>query len=577
MVVDGKTHVAQVLEKEVAEERYQEARRRNQTAGQVKQVPVKLERGMELFEISINLAPGASALFTLVYNELLERRRGVYKQTLVVKPGTIVDDLSVSASFAERQGFNYFAYSLPGSDTKLTSSSADQQTQVKASVSSREVVFRPSVEMQRKFNYKEGIAGEFNVYYSVNSDPEGGSIIVQNEYFAHFFAPAELDSLPKNILFIIDISGSMSGSKIHQAQQAMLKILDDLAIRATDKFNILLFDDKIEMWQRFPASTLAFEIDKAKGFVRDKLVSRGGTDIHLALTEGLDLLLSKQEKQSCNTADMVVFLTDGDPTYGITDIDRIIGDVTTKNKGRASIHTLGFGFNLNFGFLSKLSLRNQGFVRRIYEDVDAKEQLRNFYDEISKPVLCNVVAHYSTDVVTTDLLTVHDFPIYFDGKEIIVAGKTRLLDTHIDPASWDAKLTGSGANGMVDFVVPVGQVRVVGAESGIEDDLTEKLWAYMKIKSLLEEMERLDSEDDRAPLRTQALNMSLTYGFVTPLTSFSIVVDSRPEGAMEDMMRADNNKRYYAGGYPSGQACGWRLSWVLVVCSLLIGRLLSLQ
>ncbi|XP_070176067.1 inter-alpha-trypsin inhibitor heavy chain H3-like [Littorina saxatilis] len=533
MVVDGQVHMAQVLEKEAAQQRYDQAKAKNQTAGQVKQSPLKPQRGMELFTINVNLAPRGTAFFTIVYNELLERRAGTYRQRLMIQPGSVVANMSVRVYFAERQGFKYFAYKLPGSDAELISSSAADQTQMMAKPDSRELVFRPTVEMQRSFDADRGIHGEFIVLYSVNNEPAGGSIIVQNDYFAHFFAPPGLAPLPKNILFIIDISGSMSGEKIEQAKEAMLKILDDLKKQESDTFNILLFDDGLEAWADSPMSTLGREIDKAKGFVRVKLESRGGTNIHFALMEGLRILLKDREEKSCKFADIIVFLTDGDPTTGVTDTAQIIREVTTENRGRSSIFSLGFGFNMNYAFLSKLSDLNRGFARRIYAEKDANDQLRNFYEEISTPVLCDVAARYSRDVVDTPLLTFTTFPLFFEGREIIVAGKTKMAGgTGLD--SLDAELHATGAEGAMDFVVPVGKVEVL-SHPEVEDDLTEKLWAYMKIKSLLKSMETLSSEAEKNTTREQALNMSLTYSFVTPLTSFSIVVEKyEPVDSLKD-------------------------------------------
>ena len=394
-----------------------------------------------------------------------------------------------------------------------------------AGMGSRELVFRPTVEMQRNFDAARGIHGEFTVLYKVRSEPEGGSILVQNDYFAHFFAPPDLAPLPKNILFIIDISGSMSGEKIKQARRAMLTILDDLRGHAQDTFNILLFDDRVQVWRPSPTSTLGSEIDNAKVFVGERLRSRGGTDIHKALTEGLGLLLTgRGEEKSCDVADVIVFLTDGDPTSGVTDIGRIVSVVTAKNNGRAAVFSLGFGFNLNFDFLSKVSDKNRGFARRIYAEGDAQDQLKNFYDEISAPILCDVVARYSAVVVDPDDLTVTAFPLLFDGREIIVAGKTKMAAGELDASAMKAAVQGTGAGGLVDFPVHAGKIEVL-SDPGVEGDLTEKLWAYMRIKSLLRDAETLEAQPDRHAARALALNMSLTYGFVTPLTSFSIVVE----------------------------------------------------
>lgn len=451
-----------------------------------------------------------------------------------------------------------------------------------AGLKSRELVFQPTMEMQRNFDAKRGIHGEFTIFYRVNSEPEGGSIIVQNDYFAHFFAPPGLAPLRKNILFIIDISGSMSGDKIRQAKEAMLKILDDLRNRASDTFNILIFDDKVETWHASPTSTLGSEIDKAKGFVQERLNSRGGTDIYKALMEGLDLLLKGRQEKSCDKADIIVFLTDGDPTTGVTDIDRIINDVTNKNRGRAAIFSLGFGFNLNFDFLSKISNKNRGFARRIYAESDAQDQLKNFYNEISTPILCDVVASYSSKVVDSNLLTFTTFPLLFEGQEIIVAGKTKMAAHDLNTLAMGAELQGTGAHGVVDFVVQPGKIEAL-SEPDVEADLTEKLWAYMKIKSLLKDADTMESEQDQNAARALALNMSLTYGFVTPLTSFSIVVEDT-EPAMNDQdllmhgrpLSGRGNKMASSPGYYANGDVGHTpaLTWwwgmvVLVLVSLL--------
>ncbi|KAK7110730.1 inter-alpha-trypsin inhibitor heavy chain H2-like [Littorina saxatilis] len=551
MVVDGEKHEAQVQEKRTAERRYEEAKEKKQTAGHVKQSSLPVERGMELFTISVNLAPRGTAVFTLVYNELLERRRGTYRQRLVIQPGSIVANMSVHVSFAERQGFKSFAYKLPGSDTELTSSSPRDGTEVRARPDSRELIFCPTVEMQRGFDVQGGIHGEVVVLYSLQDEPQGGSVIVEDDYFAHFFAPPGLDPLPKNILFVIDISGSMSGAKIKQAQQALLKILDDL--RDRDTFNILLFNSGVEVWAESPRSTLSVEIEKAKRFVKYELVANGATNIHLALTRGLEVLLKNSEQNSRKTADIIVFLTDGEPTSGIVDTNQIVRDVTTKNGGRSSIFSLGFGFDLNFDLITQVSDVNRGFARRVYADNDAEEQLTTFYEEISTPTLRDVVATYSSDVVDTPLLTDTTFPLFFQGREIIVAGRTKMAGG-TGLVSLGAALHATGAEGAVDFAVPAGKVEVL-SQAGEEDGVTERLWAYMKIKSLLKKMDMTSSVAEKTRTREQALRMALTHGFVTPLTSFSLVVDiNQSHHAQDDRWSAWTTPRPQRAYSPPSRA-----------------------
>ncbi|RVE48115.1 hypothetical protein evm_007302 [Chilo suppressalis] len=89
---------------------------------------------------------------------------------------------------------------------------------------------------------------------------------------------------------------------------------------------------------------------------------------------------------------IVIFLTDGDPTVGVTDPTRIINHLTEKNTGfnKATIFSLAFGEDADRKFLRKLSLKNDGFMRHIYEASDAALQLRDFYRQVSSPLLADV-------------------------------------------------------------------------------------------------------------------------------------------------------------------------------------------
>jgi hypothetical protein len=76
---------------------------------------------------------------------------------------------------------------------------------------------------------------------------------------------------------------------------------------------------------------------------------------------------------------VIVFLSDGDPTSGVTDPARITREVAARNKGRVSIYTLGFGFDLKFDLLKNIAYGNRGFANRIYVGQDAGDQLQGFY------------------------------------------------------------------------------------------------------------------------------------------------------------------------------------------------------
>ena len=129
---------------------------------------------------------------------------------------------------------------------------------------------------------------------------------------------------------------------------------------------------------------------------------------------------------------LIIMLTDGQPTSGrITHTDGIVSDIKSRMEGRFSLFCLGFGNNVDFSFLEKLSLQNRGLARKIYEDADAGLQLVGFFDEVATPLLTNVVIKYenTNNAIQVNSISQSEFPVYFDGTELVVAGElTTLLD-----------------------------------------------------------------------------------------------------------------------------------------------------
>lgn len=91
----------------------------------------------------------------------------------------------------------------------------------------------------------------------------------------------------------------------------------------------------------------------------------------------------------------MLFLTDGDPTVGVTSPSQITAFISELNsRPRSAVFSLAFGEGADIRFLRRLSLANGGFARNIYEAADAAAQLKNFYRQISSPLLANVTFKY---------------------------------------------------------------------------------------------------------------------------------------------------------------------------------------
>ncbi|XP_034264651.2 inter-alpha-trypsin inhibitor heavy chain H3-like [Pantherophis guttatus] len=176
------------------------------------------------------------------------------------------------------------------------------------------VSFSPTIEQQRTCDNCTTtlLQGNFVIKYDVNRDSPNNLQVV-NGYFAHFFAPKILERLPKNVAFIIDVSGSMFGQKIQQAREALTKIVEDL--KEEDHFNIILFGSSVSTWKNDLIQATPENVNQSKEFI-SHIQDSGLTDLNGGLLTGIDMLNKAHETKSVpeRSASLVIMLTDGDPT-----------------------------------------------------------------------------------------------------------------------------------------------------------------------------------------------------------------------------------------------------------------------
>ncbi|KAF5288023.1 hypothetical protein FQA39_LY15552 [Lamprigera yunnana] len=566
MEIDGKNYTAYVKEKEEAKKTYDAAISSGLSAAHVS----VSARDSNRFTVNVNVEPQKKAAFFLSYEQLLNRQEGRYEQVINIHPGQPVEDLSAEVSISEtRKLVDLKAPPLrSGNDVGKDDKQLDPQAHIEIVDDKTAVVkFSPNVERQKQLAHiigtmeENGFAGQFVVQYDVERDPHGGEVLVQDGYFVHFFAPTDIKPLPKQVVFILDTSGSMWGQKIQQLREAMIKILEQL--NEQDSFNLVEFNSNTRVWDlndnsasvwypqsnrwyyseepdhkiitlengTFPRaySANADNIKKAKDSV-EKLKSDGSTNMHRALELGLHLVqVEREDKSNIKRQPMIIFLTDGDPTdFSTTEIANKISEFNSGPR-KAPIFALSFGQGADKKFLQNLSLRNSGFARHIYEAADASLQLQDFYKQISSPLLSDVNFKYEPTVTS---LTKTDFPIHFGGSEIVVAGfcGTHRTTPSIDGIGWNGRIT----------LKPV----VTESVSNVE-----RLWAYLTISQLLEKKE--STKDEQEELKKKALDLALKYSFVTPVSSLVVVKpnDTKPVDAVE--ATTDRSTPLIVGGYPA--------------------------
>uniref|UniRef100_A0A8B9TK36 Inter-alpha-trypsin inhibitor heavy chain H4 n=1 Tax=Anas platyrhynchos TaxID=8839 RepID=A0A8B9TK36_ANAPL len=534
MSIDGKLYPGIIKEKASAQKEYDAAVSQGQSAGLVKITGRKLEQ----FHVSVSIAAASKVTFELAYEELLKRQLGLFEVLIKVRPQQLVKHFQIDVHIFEPQGIRFLETDSTFMTNELNEALTKVQNETKA-----HILFKPTVD-QQKVNPELDetlLNGDFLVRYDVKQVATAGDIQIFNGYFVHYFAPQEMPVFPKNVIFVIDRSGSMAGRKIEQTREALLKILQDL--RPEDHFSCITFNNKVVEWKSALLQATAENVASAAGFVRT-ITARGGTDINHALLTAVSVL-DKAERLPERSVSMIILLTDGQPTSGESKVEVIQENIQKAVNGKYALFCLGFGFDVSYNFLEKMALSNGGIARRIYENSDAALQLQGFYQEVATPILMKIEMQYPDNAV--EELTKNNFKLFFEGSEIVVSGKITVLMVSFLPLQHTSDLTLKEEANVKE------KEQVFQSRSYIFGNFIERLWAYLTIQQLLEKSISAQEEQQKA-LEARALELSLQYGFVTPLTS---MVVTKPTGQQQAELA---NKPTEAGKWvlnsPLGM-CGW--------------------
>uniref|UniRef100_A0A8C5UHP5 Inter-alpha-trypsin inhibitor heavy chain 5 n=1 Tax=Malurus cyaneus samueli TaxID=2593467 RepID=A0A8C5UHP5_9PASS len=382
------------------------------------------------------------------------------------------------------------------------------------------ITFNPSVVEQTKIA-RNGILGDFIIRYDVSRELSVGDVQILNGYFVHYFAPTDLPPLPKNVVFVLDSSASMVGTKLKQTKEALFTILQDL--RPEDHFNIIGFSNRIKVWQQDRLVPVTpNNIRDAKKYIHN-MSPTGGTNINEALQTGAKLLNDyiAQNDIDARSVSLIIFLTDGRPTVGETQSSKILTNTKDAIRDKFCLFTIGIGNDVDHKLLERMALENCGMTRLFQEDEDAASHLKGFYDEIGTPLLSDIRVDYPEDDV--EQVTQNFFPNYFNGSEIIIAGK--LINRTSDKLH--VEVTASNSKKYIllktDVAIDLPSRNDIRGVPGLEDgkgdnNYIERAWSYLTIKELLNSRLKSDDSQEKDSLMEKAKSMALAYNFVTPFT-----------------------------------------------------------
>lgn len=361
---------------------------------------------------------------------------------------------------------------------------------------------------------------DFALYYSLGesqafhlltyrdpSDPQDS-----DGFFLALLAPRPIldaPSIPKDVLLVLDRSGSMEGEKFQQAQDALRYILRHLD--SEDRFNIIAFSTGLERYA--PTLRPASEASEALPWV-DRLHAEGSTDINRALLEAAALADSERSTY-------LLFLTDGLPTEGVIDSDQILSNFAAAAPANLRLFAFGVGFDVDTFLLDSLAQDNHGDSTYVLPGESLDEVLSAFYARISTPLLTDLSLDFG-DLAVYDIYP-DPLPDLFLGSQIVVVGR------YHRGGMTDILLNGKVNNAEQTFRYPN---QIFSQDSrGESEVLTSlpRLWATRKIGHLLKQV-RLHGPDEETV--AQIVRLSIRYGIVTPYTSY-LVTEPMPLGTAE--------------------------------------------
>ncbi len=338
--------------------------------------------------------------------------------------------------------------------------------------------------------------------------------------------------IPKDIILVLDHSGSMEGEKFQQAQQATRYILDNL--NPEDRFNIVSFSTGIEMY----ASSLRHvsEISEAEAWV-DSMRAEGSTDINRALLEAAALVDSERSTY-------LIFLTDGLPTEGVTDSQSILTNFSTNAPENLRLFTFGVGYDVDTILLDSLSQDHHGRSSYIQPGMKLDETLSSFYNGISTPVLTNLSLDFN-GVSTYDLYP-YPLPDLFAGAQVVLLGRYR------EGGEADIRLSGEVNGKQQTFTFAEQKFEAQSPVNSLQSSIP-RLWATRKVGYLLNEIRLRGANQE---IIDQIVHLSIRYGIVTPYTSYLVTEQAPLGGAEQQRLAEDTFEKMQAmpTAAPSGQA-----------------------
>lgn len=314
------------------------------------------------------------------------------------------------------------------------------------------------------------------------------------------------DATPKELVFVLDTSGSMQGFPIEKAKETMKLALDSLY--PSDTFNLITFAGDTRILFKEPVPATRGNLNKAQAFLRSSS-GEGGTEMMTAIKAALE----PSDAQS--HVRIVCFMTDG---YVGNDME-IISEIQKHQNAR--VFSFGIGSSVNRYLLDKMAEAGRGEVEYVDLDMDGSAAARRFHERIRNPLLTDIAIEWN-NLPVADVYP-QRIPDLFGAKPVIIKGR------YTGSGRGTIRLKGKMAGG--DFVR---DIPVDFPETMASHDVLATLWARARVDDLMgQDLNGAQSGSMRPELKDTITQLGIEYRLLTQFTSFV---------AVEEMVVTDGGK-----------------------------------
>jgi len=325
------------------------------------------------------------------------------------------------------------------------------------------------------------------------------------------YGPDEM--VKREIVFVMDRSGSMGGQPMDQAKKALKACLRTL--RSGDTFSVIVFDDRIEYLDSRSIEFNDTNLLKADRYI-ESTRARGGTDILLAMEAALKLPANKLYVRQ------IVFLTDG----AVGNEEFVLHEIK-KSLGKSRVFTFGIGPSVNRLLLDGMAEMGRGTARYITFEENIEEAIQKFSNQTSFPILTDILLEWK-DASVADMYPVKIPDLYF-GHVLYTVG--RFHSSGKATAILKAMTGGGEFRQEIEIDLP---------DESTEYPLIETIWARKRIDALLKKMGEKPKE--KHEIRDEIIGIAMRYSLMSPYTSLVAVEegdDDEEQKEKKEIMRVD--------------------------------------